>query len=68
MDNSRQFEIATSKKKCRVSAQDFEQIKESLSDLQFGSIQITVQDGFIVQIDRTEKRRLRMRASNLNES
>ena len=35
------------------------QIQESLRGLKFGSVNIIVQDGVIIQIDRTEKRRLR---------
>lgn len=35
------------------------QIQDSLRGLRYGSVQIIVQDGVIVQIDRTEKRRLR---------
>lgn len=35
------------------------QIRESLRGLRFGTVNIIVQDGVIVQIDRTEKRRLR---------
>ena len=35
------------------------QIRESLRDLKFGSVNIIVQDGVIIQIDRTEKRRVR---------
>jgi hypothetical protein len=35
------------------------QIRESLRGLRFGSVNIIVQDGVVIQIDRTEKRRLR---------
>lgn len=35
------------------------QVRESLRGLRFGTVNIIVQDGVIVQIDRTEKRRLR---------
>jgi hypothetical protein len=35
------------------------QIRDSLRGLQFGSVNIIVQDGVVIQIDRTEKRRLR---------
>jgi hypothetical protein len=35
-----------------------EQIRRALRDLTFGSITITVHDGAIVQIDRTEKLRV----------
>ena len=45
----------------RESAADdtLAQIRESLRGLRFGSVNIIVQDGVIIQIDRTEKRRLR---------
>lgn len=36
-------------------------VLDALHDLRFGSVVITVQDGVIVQIDRTEKRRLHAR-------
>jgi hypothetical protein len=35
------------------------QIRDSLRGLRFGSVNIIVQDGVIIQIDRTEKRRIR---------
>lgn len=34
-------------------------IREALAGLRFGVISIIVQDGVVVQIERTEKRRLR---------
>jgi hypothetical protein len=43
-----------------VTADDaINQIRDSLRGLRFGSVNIIVQDGVIIQIDRTEKRRLR---------
>ncbi|HEX3601940.1 MAG TPA: YezD family protein [Lacipirellulaceae bacterium] len=36
-----------------------DQIREALRGLKFGSVNIIVQDGVVIQIDRTEKRRLR---------
>ncbi|MCU0963251.1 MAG: YezD family protein [Pirellulaceae bacterium] len=39
--------------------QDLDQIRESLRGLRYGVVNIVVQDGVIVQIDRTEKRRIR---------
>ena len=39
--------------------QELEQIREALQGLRFGSVNVVVQDGVVVQIDRTEKRRLR---------
>ena len=38
---------------------DWQQIIEALRGLRFGTVNIIVQDGVIVQIDRTEKRRLK---------
>ena len=38
---------------------ELSQIREALRGLRFGSVSIIVQEGMIVQIDRTEKRRLR---------
>ena len=40
---------------------ELQQIREALQGLRFGSVQIIVQDGVVVQIDRTEKRRLQRR-------
>lgn len=42
----------------------FDQIRESLRGLRFGSVNIIVQDGVVIQIDRTEKRRLRTNGRN----
>ena len=41
-----------------------QQIRESLRGLKFGPVNIIVQDGVIIQIDRTEKRRLRGNRTN----
>jgi hypothetical protein len=38
---------------------DLAEVRNALRGLQFGSVQIIVQDGVIVQVERTEKRRLR---------
>jgi len=51
----------------RITEAEFQQIRESLQGLLFGSVAITVQDGVIVQIDRTEKRRLRKGKLNNSE-
>jgi hypothetical protein len=40
-----------------------EHIRHALNGLRFGSVVVTVQDGVVVQIDRTEKNRL---AAGLN--
>lgn len=34
-------------------------VRQALASLRFGQIVVTVQDGLVVQIDRTEKTRLR---------
>ena len=38
-----------------------EEVRASLKNLRYGSVTIIVQDGVIIQIDRTEKRRLQSR-------
>jgi hypothetical protein len=42
-----------------ATAEELNQIRDSLRGLRFGSVNIIVQDGVVIQIDRTEKRRLR---------
>ena len=45
-----------------VAADDpLHQVRESLRGLRYGSVNIIVQDGVIIQIDRTEKKRLQPR-------
>jgi hypothetical protein len=41
-----------------------EQIRVALSGLKFGSVNVIVQDGVVIQIDRTEKHRLRNSAKS----
>lgn len=48
--------------------QDWQQIQDALRGLRYGSVNIIVQDGVIVQVDRTEKRRLRYSGSNNNNN
>jgi hypothetical protein len=36
-----------------------EQIRDALRDLKFGTVTVIVQDGVVVQLERTEKHRLR---------
>ena len=40
---------------------ELQQIREALQGLRYGTVQVIVQDGVVVQIDRTEKRRLHRR-------
>jgi hypothetical protein len=42
-----------------ASSQAIEQIRRALEGLRFGTVSIIVQDGVVVQIERTEKTRLR---------
>lgn len=35
-----------------------EKVLQALREIRYGSLQITIQDGRVVQIDRTEKQRL----------
>jgi hypothetical protein len=44
--------------------EEMNQIRESLRGLRYGSVNIIVQDGVVIQIDRTEKRRLRNGRAN----
>ena len=44
------------------------QIRDALRGLKFGAVNIVVQDGVVVQIDRTEKRRLRKPGSSSESS
>jgi hypothetical protein len=41
-----------------------DEVRSSLRNLRYGSVTIIVQDGVIIQIDRTEKRRLQSRRAN----
>ncbi len=38
---------------------EIQQIRDALRGLRYGSVTVIVQDGVVIQIDRTEKRRLR---------
>jgi hypothetical protein len=55
---------ASSADKAAAADESIEQIIESLRGLRFGSVNIIVQDGVVIQIDRTEKRRLRSTKSS----
>ncbi len=51
-----------------ITDAEMDQVRQSLRGLLFGSVSIVIQDGVIVQIDRTEKRRLRTGESNIVQS
>ena len=39
---------------------EIQEVTDALRGLRFGVVQVVVQDGVVVQIERTEKRRLRL--------
>lgn len=43
--------------------QDLQHIREALRGLRYGTVSIIIQDGVVVQIDRTEKKRVRRNGS-----
>ncbi|MBX3435220.1 MAG: YezD family protein [Pirellulales bacterium] len=52
----------------RPTSEELLQITRALRGLRFGSVNIVVQDGVVIQIDRTEKRRLRSRGDCVSRS
>ena len=44
--------------------QEWQQVRDALRGIRFGTVQVIIQDGVVVQIDRTEKRRLRRSPSS----
>ncbi|HEY4235375.1 MAG TPA: YezD family protein [Lacipirellulaceae bacterium] len=51
-----------------IAEYTWDEVRASLRNLKFGSVTIIVQDGVIIQIDRTEKRRLQSRRGNANHA
>jgi hypothetical protein len=49
-----------------ITEAELQKISDLLQGLLFGSVAITVQDGVIVQIERTEKHRLRSPKQNFS--
>ena len=49
---------------CSHREQEFREIEEALRGLRYGSVNVVVQDGIVVQIDRLEKRRLHRSAND----
>ena len=47
-----------------IAEYTWDEVRTSLRNLKYGSVTIIVQDGVIIQIDRTEKRRLQSRRGN----
>ena len=46
------------------TADEVQEVANALRGLRFGVVQVVVQDGVVVQIERTEKRRLRVKKPN----
>ncbi|MGN0403172.1 MAG: YezD family protein [Acetatifactor sp.] len=42
-----------------ITEKDLQKIRENLEDIAFGSVSISVQDGRIVQIEKSEKFRIK---------
>lgn len=59
MSKSTKAENAVAKHGADLTDDELLAIRNALSGLRYGSVHIVVQDGVVVQIDRTEKRRLR---------
>lgn len=52
-------EIMAANNETALSAENLRTLEKMLSDMKFGSITIIVQDGKIIQIDKTEKVRVK---------
>jgi hypothetical protein len=61
MSQEPHFATTAASPKQLPSEDELREIAASLRGLRYGSVSIVVQDGVIIQIDRTEKRRLRNR-------
>lgn len=68
MSDSEETKVNQPGRQREVTDFELEQIRQSLRGLLYGSVSIVIQDGVIVQIDRTEKRRLRGNDSHSNHS
>lgn len=51
-----------------ASDEDLDAIRDALRGIRYGSALITIQDGVIVQIDRTDRRRMRVRRPDQGKS
>ena len=56
-DNKNYEGVFRMSQKSKVEEEKLEAIIKAIQDLQFGEVQITIQDGAIVQINRLEKQR-----------
>lgn len=56
---NREGKIMAEKNETALSAENLATLEKMLSDMKFGSITIIVQDGKIIQIEKTEKVRMK---------
>jgi hypothetical protein len=56
--STRPFNGGTSERDSAVLAEELDRVHEALRGLNYGAVTVVVQDGVVVQIDRTEKIRL----------
>jgi hypothetical protein len=58
----------TPKPTADVAEQGWQEVRDALRGLQFGSVTVILQDGVIVQVERLEKRRVCRRRDRLGTS
>ena len=44
---------------CRATDLDLDRVRRAVTGIRYGEVRVIIQDGVIVQIERTEKERLR---------
>ena len=64
MESSPHIPVPVSAPADNIAEYTWDEVRASLRNLKYGSVTIIVQDGVIIQIDRTEKRRLQSRRGN----
>lgn len=55
-------------KSLKLNEEQVSNLIEQINGLQYGSVLVTIHDGKIVQIDRTERKRYSDKSSKTNES
>jgi hypothetical protein len=63
-DSTPQTQFPMAAERSSVGDYTLDEVRASLKNLRYGSVTIIVQDGVIIQIDRTEKKRLQSRRAN----
>lgn len=61
MNEAVEAQPATQTRPSEIAEESIAEIVRALRGLRFGSVHVIVQDGLVIQIDRTEKRRIRTR-------